>query len=46
MFQYIQPAFGLGLRLLMDKASRTNFVLDCAIGKKSSGFYLNAGETF
>ena len=46
MFQYIQPAFGLGLRLLMDKASRTNFVLDYAVGKKSSGFYLNAGETF
>ncbi len=46
IFRYIQPAFGFGLRLNMDKASRTNLVLDYGIGKKSSGFYLNAGETF
>lgn len=45
-FRYIQPAFGFGLRLNMDKASRTNLVLDYGIGKKTSGFYLNAGETF
>jgi hypothetical protein len=46
LFRYIQPAFGFGLRLNIDKASRTNLVLDYAIGKKSSGFYLNAGETY
>jgi len=46
LFRYIQPAFGFGLRINLDKASRTNLVLDYGIGKKSSGFYLNAGETF
>ncbi|MEP7129277.1 MAG: hypothetical protein ABI729_10430 [Chitinophagales bacterium] len=46
LFRYIQPAFGFGIRILMDKASRTNLVLDYGIGKKSSGFYLNAGETY
>ncbi|MGB3074202.1 MAG: BamA/TamA family outer membrane protein [Chitinophagales bacterium] len=46
LFRYIQPAFGFGLRILIDKASRTNLVLDYGIGKKSSGFYLNAGETY
>jgi hypothetical protein len=46
LFRHIQPAFGVGLRLNMDKASRTNLVLDYAIAKKSNGFYLNAGETF
>jgi hypothetical protein len=26
LFQYVQPAFGLGLRILIDKATRTNLV--------------------
>jgi outer membrane protein assembly factor BamA len=46
LFEYIQPAFGFGLRVLIDKATRTNLVLDYAVGNHSSGFYLNAGETF
>lgn len=46
LFEYIQPAFGIGLRLLIDKATRTNLVLDYAVGNHSKGFYLNAGETF
>ena len=46
VFRYIQPAFGIGLRINMDKTSRTNLVLDYGIGKKSNGFYLNAGETY
>lgn len=46
LFRYIQPAFGAGLRFLLDKTSRTNLVTDYGIGKKTSGFYLNAGETF
>ncbi|WP_281240129.1 BamA/TamA family outer membrane protein [Flavobacterium praedii] len=46
LLQYIQPAFGLGLRILIDKATRTNLVLDYAVGNHSKGFYLNAGETF
>jgi len=46
LFQYIQPAFGVGLRLLIDKATRTNLVFDYAAGNHFNGFYLNAGETF
>jgi outer membrane protein assembly factor BamA len=46
LLQYIQPAAGIGLRLLIDKATRTNLVVDYAMGNHSRGFYLNAGETF
>ncbi|MFI0490340.1 BamA/TamA family outer membrane protein [Flavobacterium sp.] len=46
LFQYIQPAMGIGLRILIDKATRTNLVLNYALGNKSKAFYLNAGETF
>jgi outer membrane protein assembly factor BamA len=46
LFQAIQPAFGVGLRILIDKASRTNLVLNQAWGRHSNAFYLNAGETF
>jgi len=46
LFEYVQPAVGVGLRLLIDKATRTNLVFDYAVGNHSKGFYLNAGETF
>ncbi|TRX37245.1 BamA/TamA family outer membrane protein [Flavobacterium sp. ZT3R18] len=46
LFQYVQPAVGVGLRILIDKATRTNLILDYAVGNRSQGFYLNAGETF
>ncbi|HSD07529.1 MAG TPA: hypothetical protein VLC96_09785, partial [Flavobacterium sp.] len=46
IFQYIQPSCGVGLRILIDKASRTNFVFNYAWGRHSKAFYLNAGETF
>ena len=46
LFDAVQPAFGLGLRILIDKASRTNLILNQAWGRKSKAFYLNAGETF
>jgi len=46
LFEYVQPSFGVGLRLLIDKATRTNLVFDYAVGNHSKGFYLNAGETF
>lgn len=46
LFQYIQPAAGIGFRFLIDKASRTNLIVDYAWGRNSKGFYLNAGETF
>ena len=46
LFQYVQPAVGLGLRILIDKATRTNLVLNYALGRHSKAFYLNAGESF
>jgi outer membrane protein assembly factor BamA len=46
LFQYIQPAVGVGLRILIDKASRTNLVMNYAWGRQSKALYLNAGETF
>lgn len=46
LFQYIQPAAGVGLRILIDKATRTNLVLNYAWGRHSKAFYLNAGESF
>lgn len=46
LFDAVQPSFGLGLRVLIDKATRTNLVINQAWGRKSDAFYLNAGETF
>lgn len=46
LFHSVQPAFGVGLRILIDKATRTNLVLNQAWGRHSKAFYLNAGETF
>lgn len=46
LFSHIQPAVGVGLRILIDKKSRTNLVIDYAVGNNSKGFYINAGETF
>jgi outer membrane protein assembly factor BamA len=45
-FQYIQPAAGIGLRILIDKATRTNLIANYAWGRSTNAFYLNAGETF
>ncbi|MFI5218089.1 MAG: BamA/TamA family outer membrane protein [Bacteroidia bacterium] len=46
LFRYNSPGGGAGLRIMIDKATRTNLQLDAATGKKSSGFYLGAGEVF
>jgi outer membrane protein assembly factor BamA len=46
MFDYIQPAAGVGLRILIDKATRTNLIANYAWGRRSKAFYLNAGESF
>jgi outer membrane protein assembly factor BamA len=46
LFESIQPGYGLGLRIMLDKASRTNLTLDYGLGKNSSGFYLAVSETF
>ncbi|KAB1157665.1 BamA/TamA family outer membrane protein [Flavobacterium luteum] len=46
LFQYIQPSVGLGLRILIDKPTRTNIIANYGWGRNSEAFYLNAGETF
>jgi hypothetical protein len=46
LFQYIKPAVGFGLRVMVNKYFRTNINLDFAIGSKSSGFYFSGQETF
>jgi hypothetical protein len=46
LFQYVQPAVGFGLRVMVNKYFRTNINLDFAIGTKSQGFYFSGQETF
>lgn len=46
LFDSIQPGYGLGFRIMIDKKTRTNLAVDFAFGNKSSGFYLAASETF
>lgn len=47
LFEYVDPAVGLGLRVMLSKKSKTNVTLDFAIGKyQSTGFYLDFNEAF
>ena len=46
LFDYIEPAYGFGLRIMVDKHSRTNLQVDYGFGHHSSGFYLGATEVF
>jgi outer membrane protein assembly factor BamA len=46
LFESVKPGYGLGLRIMADKRSRTNLAIDIGFGDKSSGFYLAAAETF
>jgi hypothetical protein len=46
LFDYVKPGYGLGLRVMVDKKTRTNLAVDFGFGDKSSGFYLAAAETF
>ena len=41
LFQYVRPAVGFGLRLMVNKHFRTNINIDFAIGKESKGFYFS-----
>jgi len=45
-FDGFKPAVGLGLRFLIAPKEGTNLRIDQAFGRKSSGFYFNAGEAF
>jgi hypothetical protein len=46
LFRSVKPGYGMGLRLMVDKKTRTNLAIDIGFGDKSSGFYLSASETF
>ncbi len=47
LFQVFQPGYGGGLRVLFNKATRTNLALDYAFGKfGNKGFFLNLNESF
>ena len=47
IFQEFQPGYGGGLRVLFNKATRTNLALDYAFGKfGNKGFFLNLNESF
>jgi len=46
-FDSILPGYGLGLRLKMNKFSRTNIAVDYGLGVGGSGgFFVNLGEVF
>lgn len=46
LFDSVKAGYGLGLRIMADKRSRTNLCVDYGFGHRSSGFYLAASETF
>ena len=47
LFQVFQPGYGAGLRVLFNKATRTNLALDYAFGEfGNKGFFLNLNEAF
>jgi hypothetical protein len=46
VFQYMKPAMGVGLRIMVEKNSRTNLQIDYAVGYKSTGLYFGACEAF
>jgi len=47
LFQTWQPGYGGGLRILFNKATRTNLCLDYAFGKYGAkGFFLGLNEAF
>jgi len=47
LFNKINPGYGLGLRVMINKQKRTTITADYAFGQKgNSGFYLNINESF
>jgi hypothetical protein len=46
LFQNLRPAGGVGLRFMMNRASRTNVTVDFAFSETGFGVYLGAGEAF
>ncbi|WP_321367945.1 BamA/TamA family outer membrane protein [uncultured Draconibacterium sp.] len=47
LFQYVEPAAGVGLRIMIQKQSRANLTIDYGWGLNGEGaFYLNLNEYF
>lgn len=46
LFQYLRPGYGGGLRIMIEKRSRTRLQIDAAVGNRQTGFYFGAQETF
>ena len=47
LFQYMNLGYGVGLRFMLNKTSRTNITLDYAWGHYGAqGLFLNVNETF
>lgn len=42
----LKPNFGVGLRIMFDKASRTNIGIDQGFGRDTKGTYFSIGEAF
>ena len=42
----LKPNFGVGLRIMFDKASKTNIRIDQGYGRSTSGTYFSVGEAF
>jgi hypothetical protein len=46
LFDNIASGVGCGLRIMVDKLSKTNVAIDFGVGRKSVGVYLGVAETF
>ncbi len=46
LFSYLRAAYGGGLRIMMDKKTRTRIQIDAGIADKTVGIYFGAQETF
>ncbi len=46
LFDYLKPAYGGGLRIMLDKKTRTRLEIDAGVADKTLGFYFGAQETF
>lgn len=45
-WQGLKPNFGVGLRIMYDKKSKSNLRLDQGFGESTDGFYFNIDEAF
>jgi hypothetical protein len=46
LLQYLRPAGGVGLRVMMNRESRSNLTIDVGVGENSFGLWFNVGEYF